>query len=51
MFALDTQAFIITIVYGNLKDEMKLDMCICEALNFLHGTMETAFLGMAINYH
>ena len=38
-------------VYINLKDQMKLDTCICEALSYLHGTMETVFVGVAINYH
>ena len=50
IFTLDTQAFIkINNVYGNLKDQMKLDLCICEALSYTQGTMETAFVGMAIN--
>ena len=30
---------------------MKLDLCICEALSYMHVTMETTFVGMAINYH
>ena len=38
-------------MYRNLKDQMKLDFCICEALSYKHITMETAFVGMAINYH
>ena len=51
IFALDTQVFIkISNVYGNLKDQMKLDLCICESLS-THVTIETAFVGMAINYH
>ena len=37
-------------MYGNLKDQMKLDLCICEALSYMHVTMETVFVGMAINY-
>ena len=33
IFALDTQVFIkINDVYGNLKDQMKHDLCMCEAL-------------------
>ena len=35
-------------VYGNPKDQMKLDLCICEALSYMHITMETTFVGMAI---
>ena len=38
-------------VYGNLKDQMKLDLCVCEALSYTYSTMETIFVGMAINYH
>ena len=38
-------------VYGNLKDQMKLDLCIYEALSYTYGTMETVFVGVAINYH
>ena len=34
-------------VYGNLRDQMKLDLCIHEALK--HSTMDTVFVGMAIN--
>ena len=31
IFSLDTQVFIkITVVYQNLKDQMKLDLCVCE---------------------
>ena len=52
IFTLDTQVFIkISKVYINLKDQMKLDLCICEALIYMHVTIETAFVGMAINYH
>ena len=52
IFALDTQVFIkISNVYRNLNDQMKLDLCICEALSYTHVTIETAFVGMAINYH
>ena len=52
IFALDTQVFIkISNVYRNLKDQMKLDLCICEALSYTHVTIETTFVGMAINYH
>ena len=53
IFALDTQlVFIkITVVYRNPKDQMKLDLHICEALSYLHNIMETAFVGVAINYH
>ena len=51
-FALDTQVFIkISNVYRNLKDQMKLNLCICEALSYMHVTIETAFVGVAINYH
>ena len=32
-------------VYRNLKDQMKLDFCIREALSYEHITMETAFDG------
>ena len=38
-------------VYGNLKDQMKLDLCIYEPLSATYGTMETVFVGVAINYH
>ena len=49
IFALDTQVFVeISNVYTNLKDQMKLDLCICEALSC---TNVTAFVGVAINYH
>ena len=52
IFALDTQVFIkINIGYQNLKDQMKLDLCIYEALGYVHDTMETTFVGVAINYH
>ena len=30
---------------------MKLDLCICEALSYMHSTMEIAFVGVAITYH
>ena len=51
IFALNTQVFIkISNVYGNLKDQMKLDLCICEVLSYKHITMETTFVGVAINY-
>ena len=30
---------------------MKLDLCIGEALSYMHVTIETAFVGVAINYH
>ena len=47
--ALDTQVFSkINSVYGNLKDQLKLDLCICETLSYVHGTMETTFVGVAI---
>ena len=50
LFVLDTQVFIkISIVY--IKDQMKLDLCICEALSYMHVTIETTFVGVAINYH
>ena len=52
IFALDTQVFIkISNVYRNLNDQMKLDLCICEALSYMHVTIETTFVGVAINYH
>ena len=52
IFAPDTQVFIkIRNVYRNLKVQMKLDLCICEALSYMHVTIETAFVGVAINYH
>ena len=35
----------------NLKDQMELDLCLCETLSYTHITMETAFVGMAINNH
>ena len=48
----DAQVFIkISNVYRNLKDQMKLDFCICEALSYMHVTIETTFEGVAINYH
>ena len=52
IFALDTQVLIkISNVYINLKGHMKLDLCIGEALSYMHVTIETAFVGVAINYH
>ena len=36
---------------GNLKDQMKLDLCIYEALSYMYSAMETVFVGVAINYH
>ena len=46
---IDTQVVIeISNVYGNLK---KLGLCICEALSHMHGTMKTAFVGVAINFY
>ena len=52
IFALDTQVFIKTSnVYRNLKGQMKLNLCIGEALSYTHVTIETAFVGVAINYH
>ena len=38
-------------VFTNLKDQMKLNLCISEALSYMHVTIETTFVGMAINYH
>ena len=36
IFALDTVQFIkINDVYGNLKDRIKLDLCLCDALNYM----------------
>ena len=42
IFALDMQVFMkISNVYGNLKKKkMKPALCICEALSYMHGTME-----------
>ena len=52
IFALDTQVFIkISNVYGNLKHQLKRDLYIYEALCYTHSTIETAFVGVAINYH
>ena len=53
IFALDTQVFIkISNVCRNLKGQMKLDLCIGEeALRYTHVTIETTFVGVAINYH
>ena len=48
IFALDTQVLIKINVYENPKDQMKLDLCICEALSCMHITMEITFVGMAI---
>ena len=48
IFALDIQVFIkISNVYRNLKGQMKLDLCIGEALSYTHVTIETAFVGVA----
>ena len=38
-------------VYRNVKGQMKLDLCIGEALSYTHITIETTFVGVAINYH
>ena len=38
-------------MYENLKDQMKFDLCICEALSYTYGTMETVYVGVAINYY
>ena len=52
ILALDTQVFIkISNVYRNLRGQIKLDLCIGEALSYMHITIETATVGMAINYH
>ena len=52
IFALDTQVFIkISNVYGNPKDQMKLNLNICETPSYMHATMATAFVGVAINKH
>ena len=52
IFTLDTHVFIkISSVYVNLKDQIKLDLCIYEALSYTHGTMETVLAGMTINQH
>ena len=51
-FTLGTQVFQKSMcVCGNLKDQMRLDLCIYEALSFMYITMETVFVGVAINYH
>ena len=51
-FTLDTQVFIkINSVHGNLKHQMKLDLCTYEALSYTYGAMETVSVGVAINYH
>ena len=43
IFALNTQVFIkISNVCRNLKDQMKLDLCICGALSYMHVAIETA---------
>ena len=48
IFALDTHVLIKINVYGNPKDQMKLTLCTCEALSYMHITMETTFVGIAI---
>ena len=51
IFALDTQVFIkLNNVYGNPKHQMKPCLCIHETLSYSHITMETIFVGVAINY-
>ena len=51
-FTLDTQVFIeINSVYGNVKDQMKLDLRIYESLSYTYGTMEIVLVGVTINYH
>ena len=48
----DTQVFTkINNVYGKPKDQMKLDLCICETLSYMHITMETAFVSVGMNNH
>ena len=48
IFALDAQVFIkITMVNRDLNTLIKPHLCICEALSYIHGTMETTFVGMA----
>ena len=37
-------------VYGNPNDQVKLDLCIHEAVSYTYGTMETVYVGVAINY-
>ena len=37
-------------VHGNLKERMKVDLCI-ETLSYTYSTMETVFVGVTINYH
>ena len=48
IFAVYTQVF--NDVYGHLKDQMKLDLCISEPLSCMLGTKESAFV-VAINYY
>ena len=39
-------------VYGNLKDQIKLDLCICEALSYMTVPWKPHLWAyMAINYH
>ena len=42
--------FTINSVYGNLTDQMKPDVC-KRSPKLYFGTMETAFVGVATNYH
>ena len=43
IFAVHTQVFIkISNVYRNVKDQMKHDLCIFEALSYMYVTIETA---------
>ena len=39
IFTIDTQVFQKSVI--NLKDKMKFDLCIYEALNYKYDTMET----------
>ena len=48
--AWDMSLFTINSVYGNLTDQMKPDVCIWSPKLYV-GTMGTAFVGMATNYH
>ena len=39
-----------TQVFIKITIEYQLELCIYEALSNMHGTMETVFVGVAINY-
>ena len=48
IFAIDAQVFIYIYIYIYMKCK-KIDLCTCEAISYMHGTMKTAFVGVAIN--